>query len=424
MLQSDLYYAARFAQSGLVLTFLGIYLRGYCAFTIVEIGGIYAIYMMAMMVGSGVITFVADATTGHKWIALVSYTIGSLTVLCFAVFDQPTFRGAAAIVAVGNFFLGGFNPLMDNAVQTLCVTNGIVWGESRRWGCVGWGVAVLTTSLIADIDNLHRIWYVYAFLTPWPFFLAVGLMSAFVSVSTATASDGGTATSGGDAVATATVRWFCQGPVATVAIITFFMGALFASMNVYVYIWAVYSLNASFLVVGISTVLLTACEFPIFTYGTTVVDAIGLAGVMYLSALSYGIRLLSYAYLVYNPWWVVALEPLHALGFSLPIGALMGYIAKSATEARAPKATARGINQAMLNLGRSVGFLWGGWLYQYRSPRSMFEVMAFTMLPCMVLTIAVFQVAVQVELQNRTGAKEGTEPLLPMTENSTAGADG
>eukprot|EP00617_Octactis_speculum_P024668 CAMPEP_0185764648 /NCGR_PEP_ID=MMETSP1174-20130828/23620_1 /TAXON_ID=35687 /ORGANISM="Dictyocha speculum, Strain CCMP1381" /LENGTH=158 /DNA_ID=CAMNT_0028447285 /DNA_START=125 /DNA_END=597 /DNA_ORIENTATION=+ len=102
----------------------------------------------------------------------------------------------------------------------------------------------------------------------------------------------------------------------------FCIGALFAAMNAFVYIWMTSVLGADYVLVGAAFLTLNFCEIPVFLYSGKVSEWIGVHGILYISGVTYGIRLYAYGYRVKNAWWTVVLEPLHAITFSLPMGTL------------------------------------------------------------------------------------------------------
>ena len=133
------------------------------------------------------------------------------------------------------------------------------FGQIRLWGCVSWGICVYAVSFLMEILNsVDVMWLAYSVLAPCASFFSYLLLRAeFPSGKKGVRRGGGKESES----MLSSIQRFAMFPL-TVPFMSVIMtlGALFATLNTYVYIWAVQDLGASYQQIGIATVVLNSCE--------------------------------------------------------------------------------------------------------------------------------------------------------------------
>ena len=138
-----LYYAAGSA----LIPYLPLYYRT-IGFDGNQIGVLTSITPAVALVGSPLLSGVADATRRHKWV-LVGSLVGTATA-AVALSQADTFWTLAAMVAIYAFFNAPVMPLIDNAVMALLGSQRDRYGTLRLWGAVGWGIAATLFGSVSE----------------------------------------------------------------------------------------------------------------------------------------------------------------------------------------------------------------------------------------------------------------------------------
>jgi predicted MFS family arabinose efflux permease len=378
-LAAKLMYFLRFAQQGVFYTYVALYLNLDLGISIIGCSVVFTVMMFAQTIGSNAIPVLADASNWHTSIATASHLIGSVLACTLLYLERGSLVKACVILGVANIFIGGCMPLSDAAVFRMCKKYSFNFGNQRLWGVLGWGIFTLLVSfLISTPDSLKVMWYVYATLAPFTV-IAIYCLLSLTHVSVATPPSSGALaveTSPGDLT---TVWAFLLDPVVPPFLLSVaLLGGLFGSVSVlYMSLWAIEDLHASYLVLGVSALVMNLCEIPMFFYAADLGKQLGVHGVLYISCLAYAFWLLSYGYLVTEAWWIVAFQPLHGIAFAMQIGNLGTFTTKLADKIGFPSSSAQGFKQGALNFGRAVGFICAGILYEVYSATFMFRVMGF-----------------------------------------------
>lgn len=134
------------------------------------------------------------------------------------------------------------------------------------------------------------------------------------------------------------------------------------------------TLNGSELLMGLSLTVTCAAEVPLFIASGWLIRRIGAHGVIVIACVCYGARFLGYSLLT-DPWWVLAIEPLHGVTFAC-MWAASTYVAK---EMAPPglEATSQGLaNGIFWGLGGALGSLLGGLLVNAYGSRTTFVIFA------------------------------------------------
>ena len=330
-------FAARWGQLGVLYSYLGVFLAD-IDFSLVQVGVLYTVMMVGLMLGSSLVPLAADYWMCHKPLALGAHAVASLTMFGLRFVHAGDLKVAIAIMIVANFFNGGFGAIVDSAVFQICAEfKSSSFGHMRLWGCVGWGFTVLVTSSIMNMTDepMHVLWVAFLVLAP------VTSVTSFILLHHTDFSSKKKSSGVGDKPSSLTVLSyllaFVTHPLAAAFLVAvFFLGTLFAALNTYVWIWAIDNLEATYLTVGVrhrptatcsrsrdltivvlpvacclllmfktATVMLNVCEVLIFFVSKSVSQRVGVHGVLYISGVAYSMRLVAYAYFVQNGWWLV-----------------------------------------------------------------------------------------------------------------------
>jgi PPP family 3-phenylpropionic acid transporter len=345
-----LYYAAGAA----LMPFLPLYYRS-LGFGGRQIGLLTSISPLISLVGSPLMSGIADATRRHKRVLIASMVGAGIAAIVLS--QTVTFWVIALLVAAYAFFNSPIMPLIDNAVMTVLGDRRDRYGTLRVWGAVGWGVVAPLVGSLSDRYGLI-----------WPFigYGLLVLLEVLVVLRLPLTSDieqvqywSGVRTllsNRGWLLFLATV--FLNG-VAQSGVMSF----LFLYMD---------DLHASQTVMGIALAVATVSELPVLAYSGRMLRRWGARGMLILSLVMYIVRTLGYS-LVSAPWQVLVIQLLHGLTFSSMWVAGVAYAADAAPEGLG--ATAQGLFSAvMMGLGGMVGSLINGFLIERWGGAIMFRL--------------------------------------------------
>jgi predicted MFS family arabinose efflux permease len=379
-LAAKLVYFLRFAQQGVFYTYIALYLNLELGISVIGCSVAFLVMMIGQTIGSNTIPVLADASHWHTSIATLSHLIGSALALTLLYLTKGSLVEACVILGVANIFIGGCMPLSDAAVFRMCKKHSFNFGTQRLWGALGWGIFATLVAVLISGNNVKVMWYVYAAIAPFTVIAIYCLLSMTHVPVAPPLSGGAVATEASPQDRDLTTVWkFLFDPVVPPFLLSVaLLGGLFGSVSVlYMGLWAVEDLHASYLVLGVSALVMNLCEIPMFFYAADFGKYLGVHGVLYISVFAYAFWLLSYGYLVTNAWWIVAFQPLHGLAFAMQIGNLGTFTTKLADKIGFASSSAQGFKQGALNFGRAVGFICAGVLYEVYSATFMFRVMGF-----------------------------------------------
>ncbi len=345
-----LYYAAGAA----LMPFLPLYYRS-LGFGGRQIGLLTSISPLISLVGSPLMSGIADATQRHKRVLIASMAGAGIAALVLS--QTGAFWVIALIVAGYAFFNSPVMPLIDNAVMTLLGDRRDRYGTLRVWGAVGWGVAAPLVGALSDRYGLI-----------WPFigFGILVLMEALVVLRLPFESDIRHVNywSG--------VRELLQNRGWMLFLATVFLNGI-AQSGVMSYLFLYMDdLQASQTVMGVALTIATVSEMPVLAYSGRLLRRWGARGLLILSLIMYIVRTLSYS-LVTAPWQVLVIQLLHGLTFSSMWVAGVAYAADAAPEGLGATAQSS-FSATMMGLGGMVGALINGFLIERWGGAIMFRL--------------------------------------------------
>ncbi len=125
-------------------------------------------------------------------------------------------------------------------------------------------------------------------------------------------------------------------------------GIMFAFLN-----WFLESLGASHTLLGLMTIIACSSELPIYFTAGWFSRRIGNVNCLYLTFVTYAIRYTAYSFLE-NPWFVLFIEPIHGLTWSLMFTVTQAYAAMFSPPGL--QATGPGLTMGSHLFGRCFSF--------------------------------------------------------------------
>ncbi|XP_067949667.1 major facilitator superfamily domain-containing protein 6-like [Watersipora subatra] len=262
--------------------------------------------------------------------------------------------------------LCGSNELMMNDAIALTVLGDDrkMWGLSRLWGSLGYGLASLFVSLLieklGDREATHgeSIDYTPSFYIYLIISLSNGIVAYFHPTRDGIKSS---------EVLKGVGKILQDSRVVVFLMIILILGFYNGVMITYTYIYLRAKFMASQLNIGLCVLITVLTEIPIFFFGGRIVEKIGTMACLYIALIAYAVKFLG---LVFIPtsWWAVLLETTHTFTFGLTF---------TAANMHAGKITSNGytgtmvglINGIKWGLGLGLGSLLGGYFAEYyKSP--------------------------------------------------------
>merc|ERR1719502_1101653 len=150
------------------------------------------------------------------------------------------------------------------------------------------------------------------------------------------------------------------------------IGYLFGTIDGYLALWIV-ELGGTSGLVGAMFAVASIVELPFFFYSDMVYRAVGMRVILLVSCIAYFIRVLSYSLLI-NPFYVLFVEPFHALTIAMFWGPCVTYVNDVLVRNNPDlKATGQGSFFASFYIGRSIGYSLAGWISETVGMRFMFK---------------------------------------------------
>lgn len=367
MLAPKLFYFCFYAAGSALLPYLALYYQslGLNGRTIGLLTGIPPLVTLfaAPLWGSA-----ADATQRHRQLLLIAISSTIVVVLALSLASQLMWL--LPLVMAYAFFAAPIVPLVDNTTLAMLGPNRNRYGRQRVWGAIGWGVAAAVMGVVITRTGLHAAFYGFAI------FMGLGLLAA-ARLPVVHAGIGNRFWSG------------LQLLLRNRAWIAFLLAVLSSSVSAGMYnnFLFVYlnELGAPATLMGLSLVMATFSELPIFFFADKLLGRWGPRGVLIMALTASAIRMFAYAAMP-AAWWVLPIHLLHGLSFSA-----MWAAGVANADALAPEgmgATAQGMFAGVtFGIGASVGALLAGFLYDGVGPTVMFAVAGIIVLAGLVLYV-------------------------------------
>jgi MFS transporter, PPP family, 3-phenylpropionic acid transporter len=347
-----LFYFCYFAGMASLMPFLALYYRQ-LGLAEGQIGLLTGIPPLLGLVAAPLWGALADVTQQHR--RLLSITLmgaASAVALLSQVTALPWLITAVILYAFCN---APIIPLVDNAVLLLLGERKAEYGRQRLWGALGWGV--MATIFGALIERTGLTW---GFVGCLLFLLSC--LYAAQKLSIQSTALGQPFWQG--------MRFFVTRWPWLVFLITIFMNGVAAGVgNNFLFLY-LDQLHASKTLMGLSLLVATASEVPIFFFGDRLLQRWGARGLLLLALGANMVRMVSYA-LMPVAWLVLPINLLHGFTFSAMWMASISYANRAAPPGLG--ATAQGLLSGIsMSLAGAIGALLGGLFYETVGPAAMF----------------------------------------------------
>jgi len=277
-----------------------------------------------------------------------------------------SFALLAVFTALFAFMFSPVTSLLDSMIlKTLGPTKSDFYGHQRLFGAIGFGISAPFVGLAIDrFNSINIIFYSYAV---GMLFTAV-LIVLYLKVPKE------------KNLTLEQSRKQLSFSLAFPQLITnpkmlFFMFTVFvlgmgnAVITNFLFLY-LKSMGATKTLLGLTITLTVTMEIPFFFFAKQLLNRLGIR-LMFVTALSaYTIRVFAYTQLT-NPWWVLPVELMHGVTFSMAWAAGVSYAVQIAPAELL--ATAQGLwNGVLGGLGPAVGRLIGGFVYDIYGPKILF----------------------------------------------------
>ncbi|MEZ4861290.1 MAG: major facilitator superfamily domain-containing protein 6 [Caldilineaceae bacterium] len=318
-----------------------------------QIGLLTGIAPLLSLVAAPLWGAVADATQQHRRLLTLAVLGAGGGVLLLS--QMTTLRWLLPVAALYAFCTAPIMPLVDNSVLLLLGEHKAEYGKQRLWGALGWGVAGALFGLIIERFGLS-----WAFIGSFCFL--TGCLLAAQRLAIQPVALGEPFWRG--------VRFFVTRWPWLVFLITVFINGMAAGVgNNFLFLY-LEQLHASKSLMGISLLVATASETPIFFFGDRLLQRWGARGLLTIALLANVVRMFSYA-LMPAAWFVLPINLLHGLTFSAMWMAGVAYANRAAPVGMG--ATAQGLLSGIsMGLAGATGAFLGGNLYEWVGPATTF----------------------------------------------------
>jgi MFS transporter, PPP family, 3-phenylpropionic acid transporter len=353
------YYFMFYAALACMAPFLVLYYQQ-LGFTGAQIGLLAGVSPLIRLVSGPLWTGMADATRRHRF--TLSLTLAGAMVLALVFPILRTFGAVALLLAVYSVFTAPLGALADSATMSMLAGEKGLYGRLRLGGTIGWGLAAPVAGALVQAYGLRASFWSYAVLM----LLALVVSQGFAFGQPAR----GVSILGGVGALMAKPRWVLFLALA-------FMGGLgFASVGfLFPYMQEV---KASATMMGLALTISTLSELPALFYADRLLRRLGAHGMLVLSIIILGVRLLLYAALNF-PVGVLVFQILNGLTTPIMLVAGVSYADENAPAGMG--ATAQGLFSVVaFGFGMAVGGFFSGLLLGSIGGRGMYLVAGLVVL--------------------------------------------
>jgi PPP family 3-phenylpropionic acid transporter len=347
-----LYFAALTAfQPYIVLYWQSIGLTG------AEIGVVSFAIPLVIMLSSPLWTGLADARRIHR--LLLAVAVAGAAASAGAVPLVTNFGAALLVTSLFAFFVAPIMPMADGATISALAAEGApgMYGRVRLGGTFGWAIAAPLVGALVAATRIPLAFWTYAILMGVA--MLVGLMLRFPKQTVRVRVWQGMRT----LLARRAWTFFL--------LIGFVTGLGFSAVNNYLFAY-LKELGINTTLSGLALTISTVSEIPILFFANRILQRLGARGLLNLSVVLTGARLILYAAFA-SPVVVLSLQLLN--GFTFPAFWVAGVAYAQENAPEGMEASAQGLFNAVVSgIGSAVGGLLGGLLIAAMGGRGMFMV--------------------------------------------------
>ncbi|RNF23865.1 MFS transporter, PPP family, 3-phenylpropionic acid transporter [Trypanosoma cruzi] len=339
-------------------------------FTPLAIGVLIAFMPFSVIILLSPLSYLADRYHCAMSIHLCASTVSALLLL-FVIPSTSHFL-IAGLMMLHFAFRVPVGPFMDQRTMSILPPDRKTeWGKMRSYGAYGWAFGALTISALINRSDWWGLAVIYC----------LGMATAMYIGFTIVPHD---ETERFQRKFVDVLRHVLSHRRLLVFLITLcFMGMGYAIINTFLFIF-LYSIDAPTILLGLSVIMTVVVEIPLFRSSKHVHEYFTDRQLLCMSIFVWAVRVTGYSFL-YNPWFVLCLEPLHGLTFGFMWLSGMHFVRRAFPKSLSHSSIGF-LSATAFGVGPLVGNIVGGSLYQYLGARWMFRFMAL----CMICISVVF----------------------------------
>lgn len=301
----------------------------------------------------------------------------------------------SVLVIVSSFHLNPILPLLDQSILALLTHHKSGdYGRQRLFGSIGAGLGTLLSSEVVKHTSISSIFIIQCIASGIGLVLLCYLpnyknetqvdMSRRSDLTTSlnsTASptigylEEGSNPKSTEAAPTyrywKSVKCIAKPDVIVLFVVVLLIGAMHGIIGNFQGLFMFNLSNENPNIIGVSATVQTISELPAFLFADKLVQRFSTSKILMVSLLAFGVRLVSYS-VIPNAWWMLPIDALHGITFSLTWAACTIYAYQVSPPGT--HGTMLGLLSAMSNgFGRGAGTLLGGHLYDHYGAITMWR---------------------------------------------------
>ncbi len=280
-----------------------------------------------------------------------------------------------SLILSSKVFLCNVFPLLDSSLMLTLGDRSQDYGKQRLWGAIGWGSFALISGFAIDAISASSTRTNY---NP-AFYLFIGLTT--VSVISAAFMPNPP-----HRVNKKMLKNFCgllvQSNIITFIFVVFVTGMSFGINGTYLFLF-LEELKSPHVLMGMTLTINSVSEVFFLFFAGPIIKKLTCIGVAYLTLLCYAVRFLGYS-VISNPWLVLPFELLHGFTYGVFWAACTTFASANAPSGMTTTLQAV-ISAFHVGIGKGVGTVLGGIVYQEWGSRTLFRAFLFLCLGTMVV---------------------------------------
>jgi len=338
------FYFFLFATYPAVFSYIVLYYQE-MGFTGAQIGVLTGITPLVTFFSAPLWTGLADATRRHRLMMSLIILLALITLLVFPLLQAflPVLLGAFLLYA----FFSPITPFADSATMFILADEKEYYGRIRVGGTIGYGLVAPVAGMLVQNFGLRFAFWGTAIL------LLIGFIISQKLVYGQIKTDG--LTKGRISTLMSNPRWLLF------SILAFAGGLAFTAINTFLFPY-MRELGANETTMGLALTVGMLSEIPTLFYGNLLIKKLKAYGLLMLSMLVIGVRMLLYA-AVETPGLILVIQLLN--GLTIPAMWIAGVAYADESAPAGMGATAQGIFNAMVfGMGAAAGGFFGGLLLE------------------------------------------------------------
>jgi len=361
------YYFSSFCWFATFFRYLTLYFE-HDGLTAAQIGMLWGVFRILQTIITPFVSAFADKTKQSRRMLMWSHAICSLPFLALAIPLPEDFEKMVPRAAAFWLFALSSSPafgLRDAMAIAACGGDSDLWGKSRVYGAVGWGMMHLVLGPIMDSVGFSVLFVSFFVLD----FIQIVIIRSSLPESCGDVKK--------EVTASAVLEIFSNNWLFFVNMT--FIGAGFSMVEGMLFL-LLQEMEASNLLCGLAVVVTVIFELPIFHYAKYVLEKLGTRNMILLGQIAWVVRAFFYANMT-EAWTVLLIEPLHGVTFALVWTAATQHVADPAVSGQGLEASAQGLLQAtFMGVGPVLGLSIGGWLFDNLGSHAVYGVFAVVVL--------------------------------------------